>query len=192
MPKEMPEPDRYDIALTQAEPAHSYLVIGYGNPLLGDDGFGQGVAEALEKAAPRLNLPVKILTTIALGPELIASIRQASLVVFIDINRHMAPGEIACVDLTSGDQATGFIPVQNLPEPFNVSLASSHSCHPSALLLMTEALYNYCPESKLFTAGGERFALGENLSPSVRNKIPIIRNAIIVLVGQKFKNLQTS
>ena len=179
------DPDR-----VQCDP-QTYLVIGYGNPLLGDDGFGQSVAEDLERAAPRLNLPIKILTTIALGPELIASIRQARMVAFIDINRHLSPGECACVDLTSGDEASGFTPLKNLPEGFNESLASSHSCHPTTLLLMSKTLYNYCPESKLFTAGGESFELGEKLSAAVRNKIPIIRNAILVFVAQKFKNLQT-
>jgi hydrogenase maturation protease len=174
----------------QCDP-QTYLVIGYGNPLLGDDGFGPSVAEDLEKAAPKLNLPIKVLTTIALGPELIASIRQARVVIFIDINRHRPAGEIACVDLTSGDEISGFQPLKNLPEGYSESLASSHSCHPTTLLLMTKALYEYCPESKLFTAGGESFELGEKLSAAVQNKIPTIRNAILVFVAQKFKNLHT-
>jgi hydrogenase maturation protease len=43
------------------------IVIGLGNPLLGDDGFGSRVLDLLEKAAPRPNVEFKDAHTDLLG-----------------------------------------------------------------------------------------------------------------------------
>ncbi|MEO8391518.1 MAG: hydrogenase maturation protease [Chloroflexota bacterium] len=58
------------------------LIIGYGNPLRSDDAIGQQIAQAMKDRLNRSD--VEVLLTYQLTPELIYSISEAQLVVFID------------------------------------------------------------------------------------------------------------
>ena len=58
------------------------LVIGYGNPLRGDDGVGWRVAE--EAAALLPDPPVTVLTVQLLTPELADPISRSDLLILID------------------------------------------------------------------------------------------------------------
>ena len=54
------------------------IVIGYGNPLRGDDGVGLAAIERLESLAPR---EVELIFTQQLTPELAQSVATASLAI---------------------------------------------------------------------------------------------------------------
>ena len=70
------------------------LIIGYGNPLRGDDAFGYRAAEELQASfidhREAVILPVHQLT-----PELAADIARAARVVFIDAAAEGEPGKLA-------------------------------------------------------------------------------------------------
>ena len=58
------------------------LIIGYGNPLRGDDGVGWEVASRLAATIPEE--AAHIMTVHQLTPELAESVSEAELVIFID------------------------------------------------------------------------------------------------------------
>ena len=69
------------------------LVIGYGNPLRGDDGIGRHAAELLAGDPPLDG--AEVLTSHQLVPELAEDISRASLVVLIDASLQGEPGSLS-------------------------------------------------------------------------------------------------
>jgi hydrogenase maturation protease len=137
------------------------LVIGYGNPLRGDDGVGWHVAATLE--ARREDLTVEVITCQQLVPELAERISLAKNVYFVDANRAGVPGEWRC-------------------EPIRVENAAhalAHFASPSALLAMAQKLFGAAPTAHLFTVCGASFELGEELSAVVAAAIPSVAAAIV-------------
>lgn len=120
------------------------LVIGYGNSLCGDDGLGP---RAVELLAGRLSeYGTEVLACHQLTPELSERLAAAHLVVFIDAETGMTPGSVHCRTVW---------PTAARP----VSIA--HTLDPSALLAMTQSLYDACPSAVLFSVGVHCFDLGE-------------------------------
>ena len=117
------------------------LIIGYGNPLRGDDAAGY-------EAAGRLGA----LAVPQLTPELADEISRAEQVIFIDA----ADGPDAAGTL----RETPVLPGPS-PEPF------THRLTPESLLGLAEALYGRAPRAVLITVAGENFSLGAPLSPGV-------------------------
>ena len=70
------------------------LIIGYGNPLRGDDGVGWEVASRLAVIIP--SEAAHILTVHQLTPELAESVSEADLVIFIDASDVGEPGTWRC------------------------------------------------------------------------------------------------
>ena len=66
------------------------LVVGYGNPLCGDDGVGWHAAGLLA-SDPRLD-GVRVVTHHQLAPELATDVSRASLVVLVDASTDGDPG----------------------------------------------------------------------------------------------------
>lgn len=144
-----------------------FLIIGYGNPLRGDDGVGWRVVEALEGLVPEgAALAVHQLT-----PELAEPISRAGTVVFVDAAAEGEPGEVACLAL-EGD--TGCQP----------ALQGSHLTTPDALLAMARELFGRCPPAYMVTIAGESFELSEALSPAVEAAVPEAVARILELVRQ--------
>jgi hydrogenase maturation protease len=121
------------------------LIIGYGNPLRGDDGFGYRAAERIPGA-----LAVHQLT-----PELMDPISQADRVLFLDASAEGIPGEIRKRRLTPDPDARAF----------------THHCTPESLLSGAQALYGRCPEADLITVSGANFDLSDTLSPAVQKAL---------------------
>jgi len=117
------------------------LVIGYGNPLLGDDGAGPFVARQLGAGAIACH---------QLTPELVEPISRARRVVFVDAHAGVPAGQIA------------IRPVQPRPS------AGIHRFDPETLLAWSQQLYGRAPEGILIGIGAESFDLGEGLSPRTR------------------------
>jgi Ni,Fe-hydrogenase maturation factor len=148
------------------------LIVGYGNPLRGDDGFGPRVAG--EIAA--LHLPdVEVLIRHQLTPELAEPLSRAALAIFIDA----AAGAQECgADLSSPQGRDS-----SRPSPNNVAQsrltccpvevgagrpgAFTHRADPGGLLWLARELYGACPEAWTVSAAAADFELGARLSPDV-------------------------
>ena len=133
------------------------LVIAWGNPLREDDGVAWHVIEGLRTLRPRPGLPALHLRHAhQLTPEMAECLSRAAGVVFVDARRDGTPGEIRCERIIP---AAGTNPLL-------------HSLSPQALLLYSEGLYGRAPEAVVVSIAGERFGMGETLSPAVRRAIP--------------------
>jgi len=141
------------------------LIIGYGNPLRGDDGLGWRVAERL-RALIR-NPEVEILALHQLTPELMDPISRAGSVIFIDACVGPVPGEIQ----------------ERSVEPQASGAAFSHHATPAALLAGARALYGRAPAATLITVTGADFSVSDRLSPAVGARIDIVAAAAQRRIG---------
>jgi hydrogenase maturation protease len=121
------------------------LIIGYGNPLRGDDGFGYRAAERIPGA-----IAVHQLT-----PELMDPIARADRVLFLDAAVEGAPGEIR----------------RRRVEPQSAGPAFSHHATPESLLAGALTLYGRAPDAELITVTGANFSLSDELSPAVERAL---------------------
>jgi len=129
------------------------LVIGYGNPLRGDDGVGPRVAQTLASTKG-----VEVRVCHELVPELADDLRGRTVAVFVDATASLAAGVVAGRALTASEAE----PASGL----------THRFSPATLLAMAEALYGATPRAFLVTIGAASFALGEALSPAVEAALP--------------------
>lgn len=131
------------------------LVIGYGNPLRGDDGVGVRLAEALAHEAG----PETVLACRQLTPELAEAVSAADWVVFIDAARDVAPGAVSMHPLESAE-----VDVERL----------SHACTPAALLALSAALYGRSPRALVVGVGVASTEIGERLSRALADELPSV------------------
>jgi hydrogenase maturation protease len=117
------------------------LIIGYGNPLRGDDAFGYRAAERIPGA-----IAVHQLT-----PELMDPIARADRVLFLDATTEGAPGEIRRRQVLPAAGASNF----------------THHATPESLLAGAQSLYGRAPEATLITVTAATFTLGAPLSAEV-------------------------
>jgi len=134
--------------------APRFLIIAYGNPLRGDDGFAWRVAEELT----HMNLPsdVEIITQNQLTPELALRVSQAATVLFIDAARGGVAGELTSEPL----------------EPQPISSVFTHEYSPAVILALAQKLYGVCAKAFILSLCGECFDHGETLSAKVEEKLP--------------------
>ncbi|MFO7322325.1 MAG: hydrogenase maturation protease [Chloroflexota bacterium] len=145
------------------------LVIGYGNPLRGDDGAGPVAAQRL--AAAGQHPLVDIRACHQLTPELAEPVSRASLVVFIDAAVGGTPGVIAQSEV--------------LPEaPEGIF---THHVTPATLLAAARDLYGACPRGVLLSIHGADFGLGDELSPHVENALPKLIQRAQALIDRELE-----
>ena len=140
------------------------LIIGYGNPLRGDDGVGWRVAAALPDGA------ADVLTVHQLTPELAEPIGRAEAVVFVDAAAEGPAGAVRCWAL----EGVGSPPASQ----------GSHLTTPDALLSLAAALYGRRPPAHIVTIAGQSFELSETLTPAVEAAIPAALALIRQLPGR--------
>jgi hydrogenase maturation protease len=128
------------------------LIIGYGNPLRGDDAFGYRAAERIPGA-----IAVHQLT-----PELMDPISRAARVVFLDAAAEGIPGEIRRRPVVPASDASNF----------------THHATPEALLAGARALYGRAPEALLITVTAATFELSDTLSPEVQKALEEVLRVI--------------
>jgi len=123
------------------------LVIGYGNTLRGDDGFGPYVASQL---AARVQHPdIQILTPQQLTPDLAGQVAASRMTILIDARVGDHPGRIH----------RSLVPVPDRAAP-----TFQHHITPESLAGVTHALYSVTPLMHLFTAESSSFEIQEELS----------------------------
>lgn len=140
------------------------LVLGYGNPGRGDDGLGLALVEALEAAFPQ----VTWLTAMQLQPEHILELEAHRLVLISDAGwQTKAPFAFAPV---AAKQAASF---------------TTHALSPQGLLaIYRDTLGQPPPPVFLLTVRGERFGLGEGISPRAQRHL----QAALAFVAQLLAN----
>jgi hydrogenase maturation protease len=149
---------------------HSLLIIGYGNPLRGDDGVGWHAAHELARAICASHVEVRACHQLTL--DLAEPISQADAVIFIDACR-----PVTCATETIPTPAGQIFDGDRLflqsvhPDPATPGI-SSHHLTPAALLTSTHVLYGTCPEAVQFGIVGTTFDYTEALSADVSACIP--------------------
>jgi hydrogenase maturation protease len=139
------------------------LVVGFGNPLRGDDGLGQ-IAAAMLAAAPPDGAEVRACHQ--LTPELAERLAGVDLAVFIDA----AAGAVA-----------GSIAVEPV-EPAAARIGLDHHVDAGMLLTLAERLYGRAPAAFLVRVGAASFTLGAELSEPVRAALPAVLATVARLV----------
>ena len=124
------------------------LIIGYGNPIRGDDGAGAYAVRALR----RRGFPG--IETHQLTPELAGPLSRARLAVFIDADTTLAPGQVRVTPVAGAGEA-----------PFE------HHASPGAILRLTREVHGRAPDALRIGIGGESFELGEKLSHAARRAV---------------------
>lgn len=142
------------------------LIIGYGNPLRRDDGIGWEAAQAL--ASLTHGLPIEVLPSHQLFPEMAEPISRSDLVIFIDACCDNSPGKLLFRTVT---------PERAFRNGF------SHRVSPASLLASAEALYGKCPEAVLASVSGEDFGYGEGFSPAVQAVFPALLEQVKKVCG---------
>ena len=120
------------------------LVVGYGNPLRGDDGVGQALAAALAKTATGT---LDVIGCHQLVPELAERLATVDLAIFVDADIEGQPGSIR---ITRMQQST---------TQHGSSLV--HHVNPAALLLLSRQIYGRSPEAFIVTVAAGSLALNE-------------------------------
>lgn len=143
------------------------LIIGYGNPLRRDDGFGWYVAAQLEAtwASPE----VELITCQQLTPELAQPLSWADYAIFVDAAQGSQPGALSVHKIVPSDDGLGTF---------------SHHVSAPALLANSEVLFGTYPlETYVVSVGGVDFGFGEGMSEEVARQLPIAIEAIHKLIS---------
>jgi hydrogenase maturation protease len=143
------------------------LIVGYGNALLGDDGFGLHAAERLA-ADPRL-AGAQVSWQHQLTPELALDISRASLAILVDISVRGTAGQIS---------------VQRLEPAAPTGSAWSHHVEPGALVGLAQELYGASPAAFVVSVGAGSLEVGDRLSPAVAAALPDVVEAVVALVAE--------
>ena len=152
------------------------LIIGYGNPLRGDDRLGWQVADRVSQAVEdfgelgRADKSTKVMAVHQLTPELAEPISEAELVIFVDASLDGQPGSWRC-DPVTRDTIT--------------STAFAHYCTPVTLLYYAETIFKARPRSLLISVAADSFDCGDQLTANVETVLP----EIVRFIGQQIFRL---
>ena len=150
------------------EQVPSFVVIGYGNPIHGDDAIGRQVTTLVQGLGLQ---NVEVCAVEQLRPELSTKLAAADYAIFVD----------ACQMKSAG------VKVSNL-EACGLETAGSsvpglgHSLPPCSLLALTQSVYGRHPQSWWVEVGAQDFEPGHHLShranQSIRNAVEQIEDLI--------------
>jgi hydrogenase maturation protease len=145
------------------------LIVGWGNPLRGDDGLGWSAAARLAAALPEHDVTVRV--SHQLLPELAEEISRSELTIFIDAACDNGPGKLRL----------------DRVEPRCSPAAFSHEMDPQALTGMAKLLYGRTPDAYLFSVGARSFEFGETLSAEVRAALPALVEQVQKVCGERME-----
>jgi hydrogenase maturation protease len=138
------------------------LIIGYGNPLRGDDALGWRVTERLRELIQ--DPEIEILTVHQLMPELMEALSEAGLAIFVDAGEGPEPGAVT-ERAIEGRLASG--------------AAFTHHATPEALLAGAQTLYGRAAPGVMFSVAAADFSLGAELSPAVSARVEEVVERIL-------------
>jgi len=131
------------------------LIVGYGNTLRGDDGFGVIAAQRLAQ----MLRGVDVIDAHQLLPEMAHTISQYDYVFFVDAAAAGVPGTFA---------------YSRLEPVVEDEAAFSHNVTPARLLLAARTLYGHQPEAELCMVAAASFEFSEELTPVVSQAVPLV------------------
>jgi len=144
------------------------LILGYGDPLRGDDGVGWHAAHRLLERSAELNADV--MSCHQLTPELAEAVSRAERVIFIDARVGPTPGTVEVIEVFAGAPALSTF---------------SHHLDPATLVALAQGLYGRTPEAWILTVTGESFADTDQLSASVQSSLPELTRQVETLALQE-------
>jgi hydrogenase maturation protease len=141
---------------------NNIIVIGLGNPILGDDGVGWRVAELVKKQVA--GLPVDVDCLASGGLSVMERLTGYDLAVIVDA-------------MNLGDTPTGTVRLymlDDLPDPFLGHLASSHDVNLKMALELGKNLDTHLPSNIMVIAVQSPYVydFSEQLSSSVDAAVP--------------------
>lgn len=131
------------------------LVIGYGNPLRGDDGFGWAVARKLAGECAS-DGATRVIAVHQLTPELAEPVSEADLVIFVDASRDGETGAWSAREITASATES----------------ALGHQFDAAGLLACAHEIYAANPRAILVSVVAESFACQDALSSRVAAVVP--------------------
>lgn len=140
------------------------LVVGYGNPLRGDDGVGWRVAETVA-TDPRL-AGAHIMTAHQLLPELAMEVGDAGLAVLVDARVGEPPGSISVTHVAPCAERGAF----------------AHHLTPAALAGLALAVAGRSADVVVVSVGIGSTEPGTGLSHAVADAVPSVREVVADLV----------
>jgi hydrogenase maturation protease len=138
------------------------LVIGYGNPLRGDDGFGWHAAHRLAKLANYDG--VHVLAVHQLTPELAELVSNAELVIFIDASHEGEPGTWRCEEIATEARLTNTL---------------AHHFTPTILLAYARTVFHVSPPALIITLGVDSFDFCESLTLGAEAALPEVLQSVL-------------
>ena len=144
-----------DIAATVV-PQPKVLILGYGNPLRGDDALGPVVVEHLAQRLGREQY-VALEAVHQLTPDLSERLRHYQRVILIDAVAADVAGRLVFQEVK---------PDEGVPQTL------THYITPGQLLAITLALYGSAPDMILAGLTANDFRLGRKLSQPLRSALP--------------------
>jgi hydrogenase maturation protease len=144
------------------------LIVGYGNPIRGDDALGWRAAERLRELVT--DPDVEILTLHQLAPELMEPLSQVDLAIFIDAAA-AGPEPGAVLERRIEPRASG-------------AASFTHHATPEALLWAARALYGRAAEGRMISVTGADFSYSMDLSPTVQARLEDVVAAVLRLIGK--------
>ena len=136
------------------------LIIGYGNPLRGDDAVGPVAAAALAGLYEK-DTAVDVLTVQQLAPELAEKVARYDLAVLVDARLQAPAGQVILEDVVLSSRKSS--------RPF------SHHMTPHELLAITQELYRVSPRMVMASITTESFEVGSPLTAEVETALaPLI------------------
>lgn len=142
------------------------IVIGYGNPLRGDDGVGQRVAEAVSEWGLST---VRVLSVQQLTPELADPLAAADLAIFVDAGIARPGGTTRVKPL----------------EPAGLGTAIGHTGDPRSLLRLARIAFGRHPRAWSITIPATSIAMSEGLSPDAERGMEDALRHIALLVSRE-------
>ncbi len=146
------------------------LVIGYGNPLRSDDGFGWRATEELQQSISAKE--VEFVECQQLAPELAQKISEKDLVIFIDADSNGVAGQVHCYPVRAEDKK-------------DKNPVMTHHLDPCALLALSSELYGRAPEALVVSVTGECFGYGKQLSQPVASSLPGVVRHLVTVIEEK-------
>jgi hydrogenase maturation protease len=137
------------------------LIIGYGNPLRGDDALGWELAGRL--AATIRDETVEVLAVSQLTPELSALISEVELVIFIDASLVGQPGSWKCQTVDPNPRSSPVL---------------GHHLTPMSLLGYAQAIYKVSPRTLLVSVAGNSFDCRQELTPCIAAALPAVEQFV--------------
>jgi hydrogenase maturation protease len=152
------------------DPEHRILVLGVGNSILKDEGFGIHVVEELQRRRAELKIPetVDIIDGATLGISLLYYIEGRDKIILLDVvNANADPGDI--FRFTSQEIKTKQV-------TYKVSM---HQVTLFDVLTMAELTGRMAPEAVVIAVQPGVIDWGEELTPEVKAAVPKVIDMVL-------------